>query len=263
MDLTVYPGSRIERLRRPLQVPALLLRGLVFRNGRPGFAYEGDGMATNHFGPFEHDPVFESAYGRASEFWDAPTRTNMRWRLWMLTRLARLARDVPGDYAEFGTYRGGCAYMILATAELAADRRLLLFDTFNGIPGKRLTPREAAAGFAGQWSEGASAEGVAQRLAPWAGQVDVRPGDVFATVPPHGVGALAFAHLDLNASAPTAHVLEHAFPLLAPGGILVFDDYGWDEYREQRAVIDAYFEQRPEDVVALPTGQGFVVAGRR
>lgn len=259
-DLTVYPGTRIERLRLPFRLPALVLRGLVFRHGRPGFAYTGDGMATNHFGPFATDEAFEDAYRQAAAFWEPLTLTDMRWRLWMLTRLARLARGVRGDYAEFGTYRGGCAFMILSTGGVPPGRRLLLFDTFTGVPARRLTPRELRAGLAGAWREGASARNVRDRLAPWSDQVVVRAGDVFETVPAHDVDALAFAHLDLNASAPTVHVLEHVFPRMSPGGVVVFDDYGWDRYEDQRAAIDAYFASRPEEVVALPTGQAFVVA---
>jgi O-methyltransferase len=40
-----------------------------------------------------------------------------------------------------------------------------------------------------------------------------------------------------------------------PGGMVVFDDYGWSEYDDQRDVIDDYLEDRPEVLVALPTGQ--------
>jgi O-methyltransferase len=260
LDLTVYPGSRIERLPRPLQLPMLLMRALVFPGGRPGFLYQGDGMGTNHFGPFTQDPEFEALYQEVSGFWEAPTKTDMRWRLWLLTRLARMCRHVPGDYAEFGTYRGGTALMVLTTARIPAGKRLWLFDTFRGIPDARLTPRERADGFAGTWSEGAGASGVRARLERWADQVEIREGDVFETLPAAAPPVLAFVHLDLNASAATAHVLEHVFPRLSAGGIVVFDDYGWDEYVDQRKVIDEYFAERPEDVVALPTGQAFVVA---
>jgi O-methyltransferase len=259
LDLTVYPGSRIGRLRRPLRLPALLMRAVVFRHGRPGFAYEGDGMATNHFGPFVADAQFAAGYREVATFWEEVTRTDMRWRLWVLTRLARVCRDVPGDFAEFGTFRGGCAFMILSTANLPDRKRLLLFDTFRGIPDRGLTAQEAAAGFAGWWSDGASAAGVRDRLSRWAEQVEILEGDVFDTVPADGVESLAFVHLDLNAAAPTGHVLEHVFPRLSPGGIIVFDDYGWDEYADQRSVIDAFFASRAEELVALPTGQAFVV----
>jgi O-methyltransferase len=260
VDLTVYPGTRIERLRPPLRLPLLLLRGLVFRQGRPGFAYQGDGMATNHFGPFTTDARFERAYEEISAFWKAPTLTDMRWRLWTLSRMARMARRIPGDYAEFGTYRGGCAMLILATADLPEDKRLRLFDTFSGTPDRRLTLRERVRGFAGAWSEGASAAGVRERLGRWSDRIEIHAGDVFATVPGDLPERLAFAHVDLNASAPTKHVLEQVLPRVSPGGVVVFDDYGWDEYAEQRAVIDRYFAGRPEDVVALPTGQAFVIA---
>lgn len=46
-----------------------------------------------------------------------------------------IAREIPGDVVECGTARGGsAALMALVLAELAPDRRLWSFDTFEGIP---------------------------------------------------------------------------------------------------------------------------------
>lgn len=53
--------------------------------------------------------------------------------------------------------------------------------------------------------------------------------------------------------------MEYAYPRLAPGGMMVFDDYGWLKYRDQRQVIDGFLAGEPDDVIALPTGQGLVV----
>jgi hypothetical protein len=41
----------------------------------------------------------------------------------------------------------------------------------------------------------------------------------------------------------------------------VFDDYGygWEDCVDERRTIDGFFSDRPESVVALPTGQSFVI----
>jgi O-methyltransferase len=54
------------------------------------------------------------------------------------------------------------------------------------------------------------------------------------------------------------HVLEHAYGRLVPGGVIVFDDYGGPGYEQQRALIDGFMRERPEEIVALPTGQALL-----
>ena len=73
---------------------------------------------------------------------------DIRWRMWLLTSVARQVRDLPGDAAEFGVYRAGCARMILETVGLPSGRRYHLFDTFAGIPDSELTERERVEGYA-------------------------------------------------------------------------------------------------------------------
>ena len=81
------------------------------------------------------------------------------------------------------------------------------------------------------------------------------PGDVFDTIPAADTGPLAFAHIDLNAAAPTAHVVDAVRWRLTPGAIVVFDDYGYIGYETQRRAID----ELGLEVIALPTGQGVLL----
>ncbi|MBX5440682.1 MAG: class I SAM-dependent methyltransferase [Solirubrobacteraceae bacterium] len=256
MDWSVAPGTRIARLPRPLQVPAVLLREIL-PHRRP-WTYDADGLATVHHSPFLEDEAFARSYDRMAADWFRDEVVDVRWRMWLLTRWARYARAVPGAYAEFGTYRGGCARMILATAELDPGRRFHLFDTYAGIPEARLTPAEREARFAGRLAD-TSAGDVRELLSPWDPVPNVVAGDVFDTFPATETGPIAFAHIDLNAAAPTEHVLVHVLERLAPGGAIVFDDYGWAGYEDQRARIDAVVAGRPEELIALPTGQAVLL----
>jgi O-methyltransferase len=100
---------------------------------------------------------------------------------------------------------------------------------------------------------------VGGRLSRWSERVVTCPGDVLETLEETETGPLSFIHVDLNASRPTLRALEYAYPRLVPNGVFLFDDYGFAGYESQREVIDEFFASRPEQVVALPTGQAFAV----
>lgn len=211
-------------------------------------------MATAWHSPFLVDRDWQAHYDEMSRDWFTGGVVDVRWRMWILTEFARSV-DGLGDFAEFGTNRGGCAYMMLATTRASG---LHMFDTFAGIPDSNLTDEERAAGFAGTWSD-TSVQHVEQRLAQWPERARFCVGDVFETLATAETGPLALVHMDLNAAAATGRALEYAYPRLRTGGVIVFDDYGFTGYEDQRAVTDAFFAQTPDRPVALPTGQALVV----
>jgi O-methyltransferase len=258
MDWNVYEDTRISRLPRALRWPALAARNLGAGRDVVRYRYQADGLATAYHCPFDDDREFAAHYAALAATWYPGTRPDVRWRMWILTSLARTCSGLPGDHAEFGTYRGGCAYMLLATGAVGAEQRLHLFDTFAGIPIDQLSPAEAQLGLGERYHD-ASVAHVQERLRRWAPSVVLWPGDVLETVPAPAIASLAFAHVDLNAAAPTAHVLEWAWPALVSGGIVVFDDYGDPTFQEQRRVVDEHFSRTQETLVALPTGQAFAV----
>jgi O-methyltransferase len=228
----------------------------------PAWSYNADGLATIHFSPFLEDAEFSRLYDEMAARWFADEVVDVRWRMWLLTRFALQARNLPGNFAEYGVYRGGCSWMVLSTARLDPARRLHLFDTFEGVPDANLTAQEREAGFAGRLSD-TSAEYVAQLLRPWDPIPQLWPGDVFDTMPGADTGELAFVHSDLNAAAPALHVLEHVYDRLVPAAIVVFDDYGFPGYEAQRRAVDGFLHDRPERVIALPTGQGVLIKAPR
>ena len=70
-----------------------------------------------------------------------------------------------------------------------------------------------------------------------------------------GPDELSWLHIDLNSSMPTLKTLEHFLPKLLPGGIVLFDDYGWNKYEETKAVADKFCSQFDGLLMPFPTGQ--------
>jgi hypothetical protein len=64
---------------------------------------------------------------------------------------------------------------------------------------------------------------------------DTIPGDV----PP----SIAILRLDTDWYESTIHELEHLYPRLSPGGVLIIDDYGY--YTGARQAVDEYFADTP------------------
>jgi O-methyltransferase len=272
VNWTVYPDTPISRLPGPLRYPALLLRNIVqffqrLRRSEPEpppsrpweYVYEADGLATVYFSPFQHDSEWSAAYEEmASEWYPDTPGMDIRWRMWILTSMARQARELPGSIAEFGVYRAGCARMILGTVGIAPGASYHLFDTFAGIPDRELTAREREEGFAGRLRN-TSVEYVRVHLAHWQDRLVFHVGNVFDTLPDAETGELSLVHMDLNASAPTRAALDYVYPRLVPGGIIVFDDYGWGEEFDQRDAIEEVCAPLPESLIALPSGQALLI----
>ncbi len=63
---------------------------------------------------------------------------------------------------------------------------------------------------------------------------------------------------DLNNAPAEIGALDRLFDRVSPGGIVLFDDYGWLAYRAQKDAEDPWLAARGYQVLELPTGQGLV-----
>jgi O-methyltransferase len=76
------------------------------------------------------------------------------------------------------------------------------------------------------------------------------------TIPDLAPRRIAILRLDTDWYASTRHEVEHLYPRLAPGGVLMIDDYGWWD-GARRAVDEwiATLDQPPTLVRVDETGR--------
>lgn len=166
---------------------------------------------------------------------------------------------IPGAVVECGVWRGGstmaAALTLLGNGDTTRD--LYLFDTFEGMP----PPTDADVDHAGATAD-AQLKATAPGTGVWcyAGLDDVRTniastgypearvhyvkGKVEDTIPGGAPAMIALLRLDTDWYESTKHELEHLFPRLVPGGVLIIDDYGF--WKGARRATDEYFAAHPE-----------------
>jgi O-methyltransferase len=153
------------------------------------------------------------------------------------------AETVAGALAEVGVWRGETSAFL---HRLAPERRLYLFDTFQGFDAQDLPAGAADVRF-----RDTSAEAVRRRVGASANVVLV-PGHVPGTLERASEERFAMVLLDLDLYEPTRASLEFFYPRLEPGAYLVMHDYNnsESEWACKRA-FDAFLEGRPERIVEL------------
>jgi len=169
-----------------------------------------------------------------------------------------IAADVPGDIVECGVWRGGSSMMsALTLQELGCRRPIWLYDTFEGMP----PPGEKDVRYSGESAQTLleSAERVPGAFNEWAWATldDVQrnmgstgydafeyvAGPVESTIPANAPEQIALLRLDTDWYDSTKHEIEHLYPRLAEGGVLIIDDYG--HWEGARRAVDEYFIDRP------------------
>jgi O-methyltransferase len=165
------------------------------------------------------------------------------------------AAGIEGDVVECGVWRGGSSMLAASTLLALGDteRTLWLFDTFEGMsePGERDV---AVSGdrMTDVWDQHrhdhesgllaySTIDEVRANMAS-TGYPPERlrfvPGKVEDTIPGAGPERIALLRLDTDWYESTRHELEHLYPRLAAGGVLIIDDYG--HWQGARQAVDEY-----------------------
>jgi len=181
-------------------------------------------------------------------------------RCYVLLEFARQVRNIDGDVAECGVRYGKSSLFILSGLGAQSSKEMNIFDSFGGLsePGEK----DANPGSKTVWESGELAvpeEVVRHNLHKFADRIKLYKGWIperFAEVSDRH---FAFVHVDVDLYQPTRDSIEFFYERLTPGGVLICDDYGSGYCPGAKQAMDEFFDDKPEGVIALPTGQGVVI----
>lgn len=180
-------------------------------------------------------------------------------RRFMLYQLLRLVENVPGDTAECGVFRGASSWMIASFLQRhGRDHRHFVFDTFEGLSG----PGE---GDGAHWEQGdlACSEDEVRRNLSSFDNIEYLKGWIPRRFDEVADRRFRFVHVDVDLEQPTHDSVAFFLPRLEPGGVLACDDYGSSTCPGATRAIDELLAGKPEKMIALPDGGGFLVKGTR
>ncbi|QDU98009.1 TylF/MycF/NovP-related O-methyltransferase [Lignipirellula cremea] len=169
-----------------------------------------------------------------------------------------VARNIPGDIVECGVWRGGSMMAVAHTLRRlgSASRNLHLCDTFEGMtpPSQHDVSRDGASAEVQLQQEDrddprsvwcvAGLDEVKKNMASTGYPSELlhyAVGPVEQTLPAAAPKKIALLRLDTDWYESTKHEMEHLFPRLAVGGVLIIDDYG--HWQGARRAVDEYLEQ--------------------
>jgi len=162
-----------------------------------------------------------------------------------------------GAIAELGVFRGGSSWFLAAAAEQAGGgRRIFSFDTFTHFPETDLE-LDGSHRPTGDYHP---AEDVRRYLSRFA-SLELREGvfpDTAAGLEDERFGVV---HVDSDTYSSYRDALAFFVPRLAPGGIVVLDDYGFVTCPGATQATDEFLAEHGDEVqlFSLLTGQALLI----
>ncbi len=163
-------------------------------------------------------------------------------------------RDIPGEFVELGVYKGYSARLI---HHYAPERKLHLFDTFEGFPEKSIIADKEKADIpiSKKIFSDISVEQVEKLISPQNENVKFHIGYFPETIPAEfGNKKFAFVHLDADLYEPTLAGLNLFFDKMSAGGFILIHDY--NAWIGARKAVDEFFESKKVKPIPMPDKSG-------
>ncbi len=210
--------------------------------------------------PIDYNDEFIKEYQKIKPY----TMTSIE-RVFALKSAVKYTVDnnIEGSYVECGVWKGGSCMMIAATLiQLEqSDKEIWLYDTFDGMTNPTNDDVEVETNLRGmELLE--NVDKTTDRLNMWAyapkdlviknmnstgfpkDKIKYIEGKVEETLSYDKPASIALLRLDTDWYESTKKELEHLYPLLVSGGVLIIDDYG--HFKGSKKAVDDYFRNIKE-----------------
>lgn len=225
--------------------PRLLNKGPVYELVIPGATYS----------PWNLDEAFKTAYLQVK---DATLVDRYRcFELWRLVEQS--AKLEAGVLIEIGVWRGGTAALIAMQArDLGLCDTVYACDTFSGI----VKAGAEDPHYVGGEHADTSRRSVEQFFYKTLKLDNIQ---ILTGVFPEETGGLVenlkfrFCHVDVDVYQSAKDVTEWIWERLVPGGMIVYDDYGWDTTPGITRYVDAQLPLKDRIVLHNLNGHAIVI----
>jgi Macrocin-O-methyltransferase (TylF) len=205
-------------------------------------------------------PDFSKAFEYENDFYLSCDNTRLS-KFIAHYELFKMAQNLPGAIVECGVFKGASFTRFAGFRDLfgsAFSHKLIGFDIFGDFPATAYEDDQKyrdrfidAAGIASisveQLKEVLKRKGIDRNT-------ELVAGDVTQTVPeyvkqnPHL--KIALLNLDTDIYEPAVTILEHLYPRLVRGGILILDDYS--TFPGETKAVDEYFKDQNIKIQKFP-----------
>jgi O-methyltransferase len=179
-------------------------------------------------------------------------------RCYTIHMFSKHCRHLEGDFAECGIYKGGTAYLISLILKDNSNHQktLHLFDTFSGMP--KSANEDKSHHKEGDYDD-TSVEAVKDFLSDYS-FVEFHPGLIPDTFEAVTNKKFAFVHIDVDIYQSIKDCCEFFYERMTKGGIMIFDDYGFQGYElAAKKAVDDFFIGKSEIPITLRNGQCLVL----
>lgn len=166
-----------------------------------------------------------------------------------------LERQLEGDVAEFGSYKGHSSYLIAQILKNnKSDKKLFVFDMFEAFP-------EEGVGLDAFWSKThhVDFEEVKAKFTSFE-NVTLVKGDFTETFGKTDIDKLCFVYIDCDSYRGTKFLLNTIYDdYLSDNGVIVLEDYGHGALLGNRVAFHEFFDERRDCFKFFSQFSGFQI----
>lgn len=234
----------------------------------------GPGIKINHDPPWVDEPK-DSLFNRTSNdiksFYFGSVHSTgvdvhridaLLWRHWIVSYAVRYAIEFSKtdecNFVECGVGDGFSAFYTLREIRdkenFLSKSKMYLFDSWGPMREEDLLDSEIES--KDRYSE-LKLSSTKNNLKEFEDLIVYHKGyipEVFYEIP-KPLDSIIYMHIDLNSTKPTIDSLEYFFPKLVSGGVILFDDYGWNNHKDTKHAVDDFFKDKSGTLLHLPTAQ--------
>ncbi|RJR14725.1 methyltransferase [Candidatus Microgenomates bacterium] len=210
-------------------------------------------LLSSSFSPWETDSKFQRIYQQIQPF----TLVD-QYKSYELWQLVEQVRKIPGVIIEVGVWRGGSGTLIAQRArERKIHTKIYLCDTFCGIvkAGKKDNYYRG-----GEYAD--TSQNAVERLLR---RFHLRDVCVLQGIFPDETGKyitekkVRLCHIDVDVYESTKDILNWVWPKLSLGGMVIFDDYGFQACEGVTTLVNEQRQKKDRLIIHNLNGHAIMV----